>query len=103
VTESQVRYGSLGDPDAVLVGDLHVPHQVCFALAGEERGSDERMIELLEPFAGHRGRVQRMIGWSGIAAPRRAPRYSPIRSPPGDGTDRRHPQDTPAERRLYTG
>jgi len=77
-TESQVRFGSLGDPDAVLVGDLHVPHQVCFALAGEERGSDERMIELLEPFAGHRGRVQRMIGWSGIAAPRRAPRYSPI-------------------------
>ena len=77
-TESQVRFAALGDPDAVLVGDLHAPHQICFALAGEERGSDERMLELLAPFAGHRARAQRLISWSGLSAPRRGPRYTPI-------------------------
>jgi 3-methyladenine DNA glycosylase/8-oxoguanine DNA glycosylase len=67
-----------GDPDVVLLGDLHVPHDVCWALAGEPRGSDERMLELLEPFRGHRGRVVALIGSSGGRAPRRGPRYSPL-------------------------
>ncbi len=47
----------LGDPDAVPVGDFHIPHSVCWAIAGEVRGSDERMLELLAPYAGQRGRV----------------------------------------------
>lgn len=69
----------LGDPDVVLLGDLHVPHGVCHALAGEERGSDERMLELLEPFRPHRGRVVRLLKSSGAgAAPRRGPRYTPL-------------------------
>ncbi len=68
----------LGDQDAVLLGDLHVPHNVCFALAGEERGSDERMLELLEPWRGHRARVVRLLGRSGRRAPRRGPRYRPL-------------------------
>lgn len=68
-----------GDPDVVLLGDLHVPHGVCHALAGEARGSDERMLELLEPFRPHRGRVQRILKFSGMgAAPRRGPRYTPL-------------------------
>jgi 3-methyladenine DNA glycosylase/8-oxoguanine DNA glycosylase len=33
-----------GDPDAVPVGDFHLPHAICFALAGERRGSDDRML-----------------------------------------------------------
>jgi hypothetical protein len=68
----------LGDEDAVLLGDLHVPHNVCFALAGEERGSDERMLELLEPWRGHRARVVRLLRRSGRRAPRRGPRYRPL-------------------------
>ena len=67
-----------GRPDAVLLGDLHVPHTVCHALAGEDRGSDERMLELLAPWAGHRGRVVRLVTGAGRGAPRRGPRYTPI-------------------------
>jgi 3-methyladenine DNA glycosylase/8-oxoguanine DNA glycosylase len=45
----------------VAVGDLHLPHIVSWTLAGERRGSDERMLELLEPYRGHRGRVIRLL------------------------------------------
>ncbi|MEO0495308.1 MAG: hypothetical protein AAF081_18020, partial [Actinomycetota bacterium] len=45
-----------GDPDAVPVGDLHVPGMVTYALTGEV-GDDAAMLDALEPFAGHRGRV----------------------------------------------
>ena len=34
------------------------------------------MLELLEPFAGQRGRVIRLLEVSGLAAPRRGPRYA---------------------------
>ena len=40
---------NVGDPDAVSVGDYHLPNQVAWALAGEPRGDDARMLELLEP------------------------------------------------------
>ena len=53
--------GAAGDPDAVPIGDLHVPSMVTYALAREEQGNNARMLELLEPYAGHRGRVVRMI------------------------------------------
>ena len=68
----------LGDPDVVLLGDLHLPHSVGYALCGEPRGSDERMLELLEPWRGQRGRAVALIGTAGIRAPRRAPRYTPL-------------------------
>jgi len=42
-------------------GDLHLPHVVSWALAGERRGTDERMLELLEPYRGQRGRVVRLL------------------------------------------
>jgi 3-methyladenine DNA glycosylase/8-oxoguanine DNA glycosylase len=51
----------LGDPDAVPTGDLHLPHEVAWALAGEERADDRRMLELLEPYRGHRFRVLRLL------------------------------------------
>src|SRR2546421_145397 len=60
-TAAEVVGVALGDPDAVAVGDYHHPHMVAFALAGEERGTDERMLELLEPYSGHRGRVLRLL------------------------------------------
>ncbi|MEY2422887.1 MAG: hypothetical protein QOI95_2954 [Acidimicrobiaceae bacterium] len=73
-TSAEVRLVALGDADAVSVGDYHLPNAVAFALAGEPRGDDQRMLELLAPFAGHRGRVVRLIEGSGITAPRRGPR-----------------------------
>jgi 3-methyladenine DNA glycosylase/8-oxoguanine DNA glycosylase len=60
-TSGRLGMVALGDPDAVAIGDLHVPHMVTHALAGEPRGSDERMLELLEPYRGHRGRVVRLL------------------------------------------
>ena len=60
-TAAHIGMIALGDPDAVAVGDLHLPHIVSWALAGERRGSDERMLELLEPYRGHRGRVIRLL------------------------------------------
>ena len=76
-TAAEVGLRALGDPDAVSVGDYHLCHSVCRALAGEPRGSDERMLELLAPFAGHRARVIRLIELAGIHARRRGPRYAP--------------------------
>ena len=75
-TAAEVGVRALGDPDAVSVGDFHVAHAVCWALAGEERGTDERMLELLAPFASHRARVIRLIEAAGIHAPRRGPRMA---------------------------
>ncbi len=65
---------SLGDADAVSVGDFHVPNIVAWALAREPRGSDERMLELLEPFAPHRGRTQRLLEMAGLRPPKLGPR-----------------------------
>lgn len=68
-----------GDPDAVEVGDYHLPNLVAWNLAGEPRGDDARMLELLEPFRGHRGRVLRLLTLEG----RRAPAYGPRLAPHG--------------------
>ncbi len=78
-TVNEVARDALGDPDAVSVGDYHTPSMVAFALAGEPRADDARMLELLEPYRGQRGRVVRLLETSGIAAPRRGPRM-PVRS-----------------------
>ncbi|HZD18183.1 MAG TPA: DNA-3-methyladenine glycosylase 2 family protein [Actinomycetota bacterium] len=73
-TVAEVARTALGDTDAVSVGDFHVPNVVCWALAGEPRGSNERMLELLEPYRPHRGRVQRLLEVAGIRAPAFGPR-----------------------------
>ncbi len=78
-TAAEVALVALGDADAVSVGDYHLPNQVAWALAGEPRGDDARMLELLEPWRGHRGRVLRLIGAGAGAAPRHGPRM-PLRS-----------------------
>jgi 3-methyladenine DNA glycosylase/8-oxoguanine DNA glycosylase len=77
-TSAEVRRVALGDADAVSVGDYHLPHMVAWTLAGEPRADDERMLELLQPFPGHRGRVVRLFELAGRAAPRRGPRM-PLR------------------------
>ncbi len=76
-TLAEVGARAFGDPDAVPVGDFHIPNMVAWALAGEPRGTDERMLELLEPYRGQRGRVVRVLELAGAAAPRYGPRLSP--------------------------
>ncbi|TWJ23260.1 3-methyladenine DNA glycosylase/8-oxoguanine DNA glycosylase [Micromonospora endolithica] len=78
-TAAEVVRVAYGDPDAVSVGDYHVPNTVAWALAGEARGDDARMLDLLEPFRGHRGRVCGLLAAAGIQAPKFGPR-APIRS-----------------------
>ena len=72
-TTGLVLASAAGDPDAVPIGDLHLPGIVCLTLTGDATGGDDRMLELLEPFRGHRGRVVRLLKSCGIAPPRHAP------------------------------
>jgi 3-methyladenine DNA glycosylase/8-oxoguanine DNA glycosylase len=78
-TAAEVALRALGDPDAVSVGDYHIPNMVGFALAGERKATDARMLELLAPYRGQRGRVIRLLEASGIRPPARGPRMT-IRS-----------------------
>jgi 3-methyladenine DNA glycosylase/8-oxoguanine DNA glycosylase len=68
-TTENVLASGFGDPDAVSPGDVNLPHMVCFALAGDEHGSDERMFELLEPYRGHRNRAVRLLFLGGPTRP----------------------------------
>jgi endonuclease III len=77
-TAAHVALVALGDADAVPVGDFHLAHTVGYALEGTARSSDQRMLELLEPYRGHRARVIRLIEVSGISAPRFGPKL-PLR------------------------
>jgi 3-methyladenine DNA glycosylase/8-oxoguanine DNA glycosylase len=65
---------ALGDPDAVPIGDYGIPSLVAWALAGERTADDDRMLELLAPFVGHRGRVIRLIKTGADKPERRGPR-----------------------------
>ena len=72
-TAARTTGAAAGDPDAVPVGDLHVPVLVTYALSGTADGDDDSMLELLEPYAGHRGRVVRMVKAAGIGPPKHHP------------------------------
>jgi 3-methyladenine DNA glycosylase/8-oxoguanine DNA glycosylase len=72
-TAAEVTRVALGDPDAISLGDYHVPDVVAWALAGERRADDARMLELLEPYRGQRARVVRLIEAAGMRAPPRGP------------------------------
>ena len=78
-TLAEVGRIAYGDPDALSVGDFHLPSLVAWALAREPRADDARMLELLEPYRGQRGRVQRLLEVSGIAPPKYGPRMTPQR------------------------
>lgn len=77
-TAAKTAMVALGDADAVPVGDFHLPNLVCWALAGEPRGGDPRMLELLEPYRGHRARVLQLLKIGGPKPVRRGPRYNPL-------------------------
>jgi 3-methyladenine DNA glycosylase/8-oxoguanine DNA glycosylase len=90
-TAAEVVRLAYGDPDAVTVGDYHIPHHVVYALTGAPRAgsrdsrpgelspADTRMLELLEPFRGQRARVCQLLLATSSGPPRRGPRM-PLRS-----------------------
>ncbi len=75
-TAAEVAIRALGDADAVSVGDYHLKNLVAWNLAGRPRGTDEEMLELLEPFRPHRGRAILLMQLGGSAAPRYGPRLT---------------------------
>lgn len=74
-TEAETRMRAVGDPDAVSVGDYHIPSLVGQTLIGEPV-DDDGMLELLEPYAGQRGRVVRMCELFGTFPQRKGNRMS---------------------------
>lgn len=77
-TAAETMQRAAGHPDAVSVGDYHTKDVVVHFLTGRPRGTDEQMLELLAPWAGHRQRVVRLIEMSGVAKPRFGPRFAPV-------------------------
>lgn len=76
-TSAEVRQRAHGDADAWSVGDYHVGKNITYALTGEVL-DDAAAAELLEPYRGHRFRVQSLLALMGGAArrPRHAPRMT---------------------------
>lgn len=75
-TAAETTQRALGDPDAVPVGDYHLPGQVGWALTGA-RTDDAGMLALLAPYRPHRWRVVRHLLLTGMArVPRRGPRLA---------------------------
>lgn len=73
-TAAEVIQRSNGAPDAVTVGDLHLPGIIGHVLGGDRDADDALMLELLAPYAGQRHRAARLIMLSGRSPKRRAPR-----------------------------
>ena len=74
-TSAEVRQRAHGDPDAWSIGDYHVGRDITYALTGEEL-DDEACLEILEPYRGHRFRVQMLLSMLGRRRPRRGPRMT---------------------------
>lgn len=75
-TVAETAQRALGDADAVSFGDYHVARNIGWVLTGEEI-DDDGLAELLEPYRGHRFRVQRLLELAGGHRPRRGPRMAP--------------------------
>ncbi|MCX4969755.1 DNA-3-methyladenine glycosylase 2 family protein [Streptomyces sp. NBC_00654] len=76
-TSAETLQRSNGSPDAVTVGDLHLPGIVGHALADDRNADDAAMLSLLAPYEGQRHRATRLILLSGRTPKRRAPRMTP--------------------------
>jgi 3-methyladenine DNA glycosylase/8-oxoguanine DNA glycosylase len=74
-TSAEVRQRAHGDPDAWSVGDYHIGKEITYALTGEAL-DDDACTEILEPYRGHRFRVQMLLLMRGFRVPRRAPRMT---------------------------
>ncbi len=76
-TAAETLQRSNGDPDAVSVGDYHLPNIVGWALAGRPRSDDAQLLTLLAPYTPHRHRLCRLIPLTGLHPPRYGPRLTP--------------------------
>lgn len=74
-TSAEVRQRAHGDADAWSIGDYHVGKNITWALTGEVL-DDAAATELLEPYRGHRYRVQVLLMMVAGGRPRRAPRMT---------------------------
>lgn len=74
-TAAETLQRSNGDPDALTVGDLHLPSIVGYSLTGARDTDDAGMLELLAPYEGQRHRAARLILIAGSAPARRQPRF----------------------------
>ena len=72
-TVGSVMATAMGDPDALAVGDFHLKNAIAYALTGRARGTDEEMLEMLQPYVGQRGRAARLL----LAAGTRPPKFGP--------------------------
>lgn len=81
-TSAEIRQRAHGDPDAVSLGDHHVARSIGWALIGEQT-DDDAVAALLEPYAGHRYRVQRLLELAGVRHPQHGPRMAPRSHLPG--------------------
>ncbi|MGW6061183.1 DNA-3-methyladenine glycosylase family protein [Streptomyces sp. NPDC055189] len=72
-TSAETIQRSNGAPDAVTVGDLHLPGIIGHALADNRTADDEEMLRLLTPYEGQRHRAARLILLSGRTPSRRKP------------------------------
>ncbi len=75
-TAAEVAQRAWGDPDAVSVGDFHIPSVVGWALLGRPL-DDAGMLAELAPYAPQRQRAVRYVEASGFRRPRFGPRFSP--------------------------
>lgn len=75
-TAAEVAQRVWGDPDAVSVGDFHIPTLVGWALVGRPL-DDAGMLEVLAPYTPQRQRAVRYVEISGFRRPRFGPRFSP--------------------------
>lgn len=74
-TTAEIRQRAHGDADAFSWGDYHVAANVSWALTGAVL-DDAGCAEVIEPYRGHRYRVQRLLELDGAGRPRRGPRRS---------------------------
>ncbi|WP_446665364.1 DNA-3-methyladenine glycosylase family protein [Flexivirga sp. B27] len=74
-TAAETMQRAAGDADAVSFGDYHVAKDIGHALTGAPV-DDQGLATLLEPYAGHRYRVQYLVTAGRLGAPRRGPRLA---------------------------
>ena len=74
-TVAEVLQRAHGDADAFSFDDYHVAKNVSWALTGEVL-DDDGCAEVLDCYAGHRYRVQRLLELAGVVRPRRGPRMT---------------------------
>jgi 3-methyladenine DNA glycosylase/8-oxoguanine DNA glycosylase len=75
-TAAEVAQRAWGDPDAVSVGDFHIPAVIGWALTGAPV-DDDGMLEILAPYQPQRQRAVRYVELSGFRKPRFGPRLRP--------------------------